>query len=272
MAPRRRFVRSVLSIAIGALVAYAALVAILFFAQRALLYPGAGDRAVPLSAAWGTAIEVATPDGETLQALHTPAAPGRPTLLFFHGNADDIAHYGFLAEHLAARGIGLFALSWRGYGGSTGSPTEAGLLIDGLAAYDRLEPLAAGSVVVLGQSLGSGVAVHVAAQRPARGVVLIASYDSIAAVARGHYPFLPVEPLIRDSFRSDRRIIGVSQAKLFVHGDRDKVIPLRHGQALFDLASEPKQFSVHAGQGHNDLWSIRLIEDIVAFVEGLTGG
>src|SRR5690606_33609951 len=112
---------------------YAALVAFMYFSQRTILFPGAGS-APPAAPEWGHAVAIATPDGEKLHALHSKAAPDRPSVLFFLGNADWIGNYAFLAEALAARGIGLLALSYRGYPGSTGSPSETGLLIDGLAA------------------------------------------------------------------------------------------------------------------------------------------
>ena len=111
---------------------------------------------------------IATPDGETLAALHVPAGKGRPTVLLFPGNGDNIVDYGFLGELLSAHGYGLLAVSYRGYPGSTGSPTETGLLADGLAAFDWLSAQDRSSpIVILGRSLGTGVAVNTAAEREA---------------------------------------------------------------------------------------------------------
>lgn len=236
----------------------------MYAAQRALLYPGAtgGDAGPPR---WGEAVGIDTPDGERLHALHAPAAPGRPTLLFFLGNADRVANYGFLAEALAARGIGLLAVSYRGYPGSTGTPSEDGLLTDGLAAHDWLAARSQGPVVAFGQSLGSGVAVHVAAERPVAALVLVSAFDSVLAVAQGAYFFLPVAPLIKDPFRSDLRIARVTQPKLFVHGRRDTVIPFARGEALFRIAGEPKRMIVLDGYGHNDIWNLELAEAIARF-------
>ncbi|RST86712.1 alpha/beta hydrolase [Aquibium carbonis] len=245
----------------------------MYTSQRSLLFPGAalGKGAPPAAPAWGRSVLIDTPDGETLHALHSPAEDDRPTVLFFLGNADNVDHYRFLSDALARRGVGLLALSYRGYGGSTGRPGEAGLLVDGLAAYDWLAASGQVRVVLLGQSLGSAVAVHVAAERPARGVILVSAFDSALALARSFYPFLPVGPLIRDPFRSDLRIAKAVQPKLFIHGDRDGVIPVRFGEALFERAPEPKTFRLYAGYGHNDLWSSALVEDILAFADQTAG-
>lgn len=222
---------------------------------------------LPETVGWGDRVTIETPDGERLAALHAPAAEGRPTLVFFHGNADRIDRYGFLANALGAHGIGILAVSYRGYPGSTGSPSEAGLLIDGLAAHDWLAENHPGAIVAFGQSLGTGVAVHLAAEREVAGLILVSGYDSVLEVARRTYFFLPVAPLIKDPFRSDLRIGAVRQPKLFVHGARDTVIPLARGQALFEAAPEPKRMIVLDAYGHNDIWGEGLIGEILAFIE-----
>jgi fermentation-respiration switch protein FrsA (DUF1100 family) len=249
---------------------YLALVGLMYFSQRALLYPGAGAAFAPVSrAGWGEKVSIATPDGETLHALYSKGEPGRPSVLFFLGNADRVDNYGFLAQALAARGIGLLAVSYRGYPGSTGSPSEEGLLIDGLTAFDWLSARTEGGIVLLGQSLGSGVAVNTAAQRPAAGIILVSAYLSVLSLAQTHYPFLPVAPLIKDPFRSDLRIAKVTQPKLFIHGRRDDIIPLSSGEALHAIAPDPKQMLVYDAYNHNDLWHEGLTGEIIRFVEGL---
>jgi fermentation-respiration switch protein FrsA (DUF1100 family) len=249
---------------------YLALVGLMYFSQRALLYPGAGAAFAPVSRAeWGEKVSIATPDGETLHALYSKGEAGRPSVLFFLGNADWVGNYGFLAQALAARGIGLLAISYRGYAGSTGSPSEEGLLTDGLAAFDWLSARTKGQIVLLGQSLGSGVAVNTATQRPVAGVILVSAYLSVLSLAQTHYPFLPIAPLIKDPFRSDLRIAEVRQPKLFIHGRRDDIIPLSSGEALYAIAPDPKQMLVHDAYGHNDLWNEGMAGEIIRFVERL---
>jgi fermentation-respiration switch protein FrsA (DUF1100 family) len=251
--------------------AYGGLVGLIYFSQRAILYPGANAGLMPPGlpgrAGWGEAVSIETPDGETLQALYSKPEAGTPSVLFFLGNADRVGNYGFLAQALAARGFGLLAVSYRGYARSTGSPSEDGLLTDGLAAFDWLAARSDGGIVLLGQSLGSGVAVNAAAERPVAGVILVSAFESMVAVARSHYPYLPVGSLLKDTFRSDRRIGHVSAPKLFIHGRRDNIIPLASAEALYRLAPESKQMLIYDAYGHNDLWDEGMVGDVVRFVE-----
>jgi uncharacterized protein len=248
---------------------YLALVGLMFFSQRALLYPGAAALA-PTPAEWGEKVSIPTPDGEMLHALFSKGEAGKPSVLFFLGNADRVGNYGFLAQALVSRGIGLLAVSYRGYPGSTGSPSEDGLLIDGLAAFDWLSPQVDGGIILLGQSLGSGVAVNTAAKRPAASVILASAYLSVLSLAQTLYPLLPVAPLIKDTFRSDLRIPAVSQPKLFIHGRRDDIIPLSSGEALYRIASQPKRMLIYDTAGHNDIWTDDMTAEIVRFAESPT--
>jgi fermentation-respiration switch protein FrsA (DUF1100 family) len=249
--------------------AYVSLVGITYLSQRSLLYPGASAAPAPEHASWGENVHVRTPDGETLHGLYSPAASGKPSVLFFLGNADRVGSYGFFARALAVRGIGLLALSYRGYPGSTGTPSEDGLLTDGIAAFDWLLMRSKDGIVLMGQSLGSGVAVNTAAQRPASGVILVSAYLSVLSIAETRYPYFPIALLIKDPFRSDRKIADVRQPKLFIHGRRDNIIPLSSGEALYHAAPEPKQMMIDEDSGHNDLWDDRMIDHIIRFVEAL---
>jgi fermentation-respiration switch protein FrsA (DUF1100 family) len=249
--------------------AYVSIVGLMYFSQRALVYPGASDSPAPVHPSWGENISIRTPDGETLHGLFSKSLSRKASVLFFLGNADRVSNYGFLAQALAARGIGLLAISYRGYPGSTGAPSEDGLLTDGIAAFDWLSEHSDGGIVVLGQSLGSGVAVNTAGQRRAIGIVLVSAYLSVLSLAQTHYPFLPVAPLIKDRFRSDLRIAKVRQPKLFIHGRRDDIIPLSSGEALYRAAPEPKQMLIYDGAGHNDVWDDRIVGDLIHYVEAL---
>jgi len=145
----------------------------------------------------------------------------------------------------------VLALCYRGYGGSTGSPSEAGLIRDALAAYDyAVARQPAARIVLWGESLGTGVAVALAAERDVGGVILDAPFSSIADVGAAAYPFAPVRWLIKDPFHSDRRIARVHAPLLIRHGEGDAVVPIRFGERLFALANEPKRFERFAGEGH----------------------
>src|SRR5271154_2824947 len=157
-------------------------VALLFFKQRSMLFPiPRVGRTTPEAAGFSEAEEhfLATADGEKVIAWHVPAKPGRPVILFFHGNGDFLAGRVSRFRNLVSDGTGLVALSFRGYAGSTGSPSEEGLLKDGAAAYAftaaRYE---AGRIVIWGFSLGTGVAVAIASEHPVAKLILEAPYTS----------------------------------------------------------------------------------------------
>ncbi|TBA24050.1 alpha/beta hydrolase [Rhizobium ruizarguesonis] len=263
--------RYLLILPLMAVVAYVALVGLIYLSQRALLYPGASATPAPEHASWGETVHIKTPDGEMLQGLYSQGDSDKPCVLLFFGNGDRLGNYAFLAQALTTRRIGLLAISYRGYPGSTGSPSEQGLLTDGIAAFDWLSAHGGSEIIVLGRSLGTGVAVNTAAKRPAAGVILVSPYLSVLSVAQTHYPFLPVEVLLKDPFRSDLNIGKVRQPKLFLHGRLDDSIPLSSGQALYRIAPEPKRMLIYDGAGHNDILNDRMVGDVIRFVEALKG-
>jgi len=151
-------------------------------------------------------------------------------------------------------GIGLVALSYRGYAGSSGSPSERGLILDAQAAYDfAAARYAPERLVVWGFSLGTGPAVALAAERPVGKLILEAPYTSIPDVAAADLPFMPVRLLVKDQFHSDRRIEKSHAPLLIMHGEHDPGIPIRFARKLFSLANEPKRFVSFADGGHFDL-------------------
>jgi len=183
-----------------------------------------------------------------------PAAPavgyGKRTVMDYGALALRASRF----RALIADGTGLLALSYRGYGGSSGSPSETGLIRDAEAAYEfAAARYGTARLALWGESLGTGVAVALAAAHPVAAIILDAPFTSAAAVGAAHYPFLPVRWLIKDPFHSDRRILDVRAPVLVLHGARDDVIPIALGEQLFALIPGPKQFVRFADAGHNDL-------------------
>jgi hypothetical protein len=170
--------------------------------------------------------------------------------VYFHGNGGSLFNRRFRARALLEDGRGLLMVSYRGYSGSTGSPSEAGLHQDARAAYDWVtggyEP---GRLVLYGESLGSGVAVRLAAERPVGGIVLDAPYTATADIARSLYWWLPVDLLMRDPFRSIDHVGRLAAPLLVLHGERDRLVPIAMGERLFAAAPEPKRF-VRLPGGH----------------------
>jgi uncharacterized protein len=212
-----------------------------------------------------------TPDGETLVLWYAPAKAGQPTILFFHGNAGEIGDRADRFAFYQRRGYGVAFLSYRGFGGSTGAISETGLMIDAQAAYDWLtaKGVPADRIVLVGESLGTGVAVQLAARHPVAAVVLEAPYSAAIDIAAEVYPWLPVRLLMKDQFRSTDHIAAVTAPVLILHGTRDRVIPFAQGQMLFAAANVPKQFQELTGAGHEALFAPATWVHEVAFLSRL---
>jgi uncharacterized protein len=236
---------------------YVAIVSILYLAQRRFVFvPPQAVHPTPDFAGWPEAEEtvIDTADGERVIVWQTPPRGGKPVVLYFHGNGEIVASRAPRHRQMAADGTGVVALSYRGYMGSTGNPTEEGLLRDAEAAWQFVTSRWPSNPVVLwGHSLGSGVAVGLAARHPVAKVILEAPFSSTVDVAALRFPFVPVQWLMRDQFRSDLRIDAVRVPLLIMHGDQDWVIPINLGERLFELAHEPKRFVRFPGGNHVDL-------------------
>jgi uncharacterized protein len=220
----------------------------------------------------GDELRLTTTDGETLVAWYFPPTNGRPLILYFHGNGGALIDRVPRFRMLTARGYGLLAVSYRGYGGSTGSPTQSGLMQDGEAAYR--EACARGydgnRIVLMGASLGTGVAIALAATHDAAALVLEAPYLSALDIASAHYPFFPLRWLMLDQFRSDRAIRCVHVSVLMVHGEEDDVIPISSAKRLFALANEPKTFMSAPGGGHIVLDQADVFPRVCDWIDALT--
>lgn len=249
---------------------YLALSLLMYVAQRGLMYFPETFRTPPADAGLPQAEEIVldVSDGARVIVWHIPPKGDRPVWLYFHGNGGALRYRVDRFRELIAQGEGLIALSYRGYAGSTGRPTEAGLIADARATYDfAAKNYAAERIVLWGESLGSGVALALAAERPVARIVLEAPFLSAVDVAAGVYPFLPVRLLMKDQFRSDLRVAKVTAPVLILHGDRDAVVPIASGQLLYTLITAPKRFVRVAGAGHEDLGSFGAVATARKFLE-----
>lgn len=192
-------------------------------------------------------------DGVKLHAWWIPAPEARFVTLFLHGNAGNISHRADRARVIPAAGSALLLLDYRGYGKSEGAPGEQGLYRDADAAYQFLrdQGFAASRIVVHGESLGTAVAVELAARRECAGVILEAPFRSIASMAATVVPGLG--PLLVTGYDTEARIRRLLSPLLVIHGDRDEVVPFSQGEAVFAAAPPPKRFWRVPGAHHNDL-------------------
>jgi fermentation-respiration switch protein FrsA (DUF1100 family) len=272
---RRAFARVLMRLVLVPVIAYLAVLACLYFFQRQLLYfPDPSRPQLGVLAQLGVReVQLTTADGLSLLSWYLPARPGRPAILYFHGNGGNIGHRADWVQRFAREGYGVLMLEYRGYGGNPGKPTEAGFYQDALAAYNFLghEGIAAARVVLYGESLGSGVAVYLAASRHVGGLILESPYTSVAAVAQYHYPYVPAALLVWDRFDARSRISQVKAPILILRGGRDAIVPGRFSQALFDAAPEPKEAWLAPEAGHEELAGFGAIDAVVAFIERRLG-
>jgi fermentation-respiration switch protein FrsA (DUF1100 family) len=232
----------------------------MFVFQRSLLYLPPGDRPVLASVA-GTGIEavtVTTKDGlDLVHWYRPPAVSGGPVIVVFHCNAGHIGDWVPKYWPLLKAGFGLFLAEYRGYGGNPGSPSEAGLTADGLSVLAHLgaQGVAPERIVLYGESLGTGVAIKLAAEHPVAGLVLEAPPGSIAELAQAHYWYVPAKWLLLDPWNAIDLMHRVTAPLLLLHGEADRVVPVRFGRNVYEAAEGEKEALFLPTGGHADLFT-----------------
>jgi len=226
--------------------------------QREYQYTLGGTRSTPEAAAAAgfTEVKIATAEGERLDGWwRPPPAAERGVVLFLHGTPGTVPDQVWRLDQLKQSGLGILAIDWRGYGGSTGDPTELGLRADARAGFDFIRAAAPQSkIAVFGESLGTGPAVALARDRPVAGVLLNAPYASVRRLFELRGLPIPYRWLMKDPFDSEALIGGVTAPLLILHGTDDPAIPVAEARRLYDAAHEPKMIFIADGAGHLDAW------------------
>jgi fermentation-respiration switch protein FrsA (DUF1100 family) len=250
--------RLVLSTLVAVAIGYAILLAFVFWFQSRLVYfPNMGrelagtprDAGLEYDEVW-----LDTSDGERLHAWYVPAPQARGVVLVFHGNAGNISHRIDYAIMLQRLGYSTFIPEYRGYGRSSGVPSEQGTYRDAEAAWRHLTEtrgFAPQHIALLGESLGAAVAAWLATEREPGALVLASAFTSVPDLGAEVYPFLPVRLLSRYRYDARAALARVRAPVLVAHSPQDEIVPYRHGRALFEAAREPKAFLEMRG-GHND--------------------
>jgi uncharacterized protein len=246
------------NILISLVLAYVAVVALVFvFQTRLVYYPAIGREVAVTPQAYGLAFEPAeirTADGETLHGWWVPADNARGTVLLLHGNAGNVSHrldYLLMFNRL---GHSTFIMDYRGYGRSSGTPSEEGTYRDAEAAWDYLRQARSvrqQELVIVGESLGGGVATWLAARVPPRALVLLSTFTSVSDLGAEIYWFLPVRLINRIRYDNLRNLERISAPLFIAHSRDDEIVPYAHGRRLFEAAREPKEFLEMRG-GHNE--------------------
>ena len=217
---------------------------------------------------------IETPDGARVLVWQAKAKPGRPTMLYFHGNAGSLETRIERIKKYMAQGLGVFMMTYRGFGGSTGSASEPANVADAKLAYDALvaSGVPADDIIVYGESLGTGVAVQVAGARKVAGVVLDAPYTSMVDLAALHYPAIPGRWFMTDRYDTRQHIKAVTAPLLILHGEEDDIVPVSEGREVFGLANAPKEIKTFPGAGHADHYRYGSYDVLYAWIDRLRAG
>lgn len=257
--------------ALAVIALYGLLVLATYLLQRRLIYFPDTQRISPASVNLPDVEErtLQTPDGEKILVWYGRAKPGYPTLLYFHGNAGSFEFRQERIRRYMARGIGMYMMTYRGFGGSTGVPSERANVADARLAYDslRADGVAAEDIIVYGESLGSGIAVQIAAEKPVGGIILDAPYTSLVDVAETVYPYLPARLLMTDRYETLTYIGRVTAPLLILQGERDEIVPISMGRAVFAAANEPKTMKTFPEAGHSDHWNFGSYDAAYAWLD-----
>jgi uncharacterized protein len=262
---------ALIGIAVVLAVLYVGMAAILYFSQRSMMYFPETVHTTPAQAGLPEAEEVTltAADGERLVAWYVAPREDRPIVLYFHGNGGALHYRVERFRKLVRDGIGLLGLEYRGYAGSSGSPSEAGLYADGEAAYAfAAARYPAKQIVVWGESLGTAIAVALAAEKPVARVILEAPFTSTAEVASLRYWYLPVRLLMKDQYRSDERIEKITAPVLILHGVHDHVVPYAMGEWMFEQTKAPKHIVKFLDGDHEDLDARGALHAVARFLAG----
>ncbi|CCQ73530.1 alpha/beta hydrolase [Magnetospira sp. QH-2] len=259
--------------------AYLVMVGALYFAQRSLMYHPAALSVAPVDLGlpqFGPE-SFTTEDGLRLLSWYAKAEAGRPTLVYFHGNAGSIAGRAEKVRPLLDAGYGVLLVGYRGYGGNPGDPSEAGLYADGRAALTFLNQQGVSDLVLYGESLGTGVATKMAVEKaeagqPVAAVILEAPYTSMGDAAQDRYFYVPAKWLVRDRYDNLQRVPRIGSPLLIVHGSLDRTVGVTHGQAVHQAALHPKTWKEFPGAAHNDLYDHGAAEVVLSFLGDLKRG
>jgi fermentation-respiration switch protein FrsA (DUF1100 family) len=274
--------RSIMINAIAVVIGvYAALVGALYVVQRGLIYYPSQVMRPPAEVGVPEMrpVTVSAEDGVQVVSWYRPAQDGRPTIVYFHGNAGNITDRAFKARPYLDAGFGMLLVGYRGYGANPGAPSEEGLYADGQAhlAFLAREGMSPRRWVLYGESLGGGIAVELAQQQAAKGmpvgaVVLEAPFTSLGDAAAAHYPFVPARALVKDRYDSLSKIAMIGAPLFVAHGENDQVVPVKQGRKLFEAARNPKEGHWIAGGQHNDLYAHGVGAMVVTFLNRVVNG
>ena len=262
-----------LFILLSFLLVYFFILVFTYLFQRNLLYhPNENNYSGDKISVLIETIKIKTKDNIELTSwYHLKDISEYKTILFLHGNAGNLENRIHKINHFKNMNINFLIISWRGFSGNKGKPTEQGLYEDAKSAVNWLKSngITEKNIIIYGESLGTGVAVEIAQNKNFAGVILESPFTSMIDAGKDKYPFLPVRLLLKDKYESDKKIKNIKSPILIMHGKVDNIVPFYMGKKLYELANKPKYFYFSDYDNHMMEYNKSLLNSLKSFISSL---
>ena len=269
----KKFRKNLLQLILIIFLLYFFVLVFLYFYQRNLLYlPNENNYSGDKISVDIQKVKIPTSDNiELLGWYHEKNLKDHKTLVYFHGNAGSLENRIHKLNHFKNMNINFLIIAWRGFSGNNGKPTEEGLYIDGKSAIDWLikKGVDEKNLILYGESLGTGVATHLAQNKNYAGVILETPFTSMIDTAKKFYPYIPVSLLLKDKFENYKKIKNINSPILVMHGEVDQIVPFFMGKKIYELANEPKYSYFTKYDDHMMEYDENLVLALKSFLKSL---
>ena len=262
-----------LSIIIASSLIYLIVLVFLFFFQRSLLYhPNVNNYFNDKLKVDIEEVQIKTSDNINLLGwFHKKDLNRFKTVVYFHGNAGKLENRIHKLNHFKDIDVNFLIISWRGFSGNSGKPTEKGLYEDGKSTIDWLKNIGLSDkdIVIYGESLGTGIATHIAQNRKFAGLVLETPFTSMVDAAKNVYPYIPVDILLKDRYENEKKIKHINIPILVMHGEADQIVPFKMGKKIYEIANKPKYSYFTKYDNHMMEYDDKLVFALSSFIKSL---
>ena len=269
----KKFRNNLLQIILVIFFIYFLILVFLYFYQRNLLYhPNENNYSEDKISVDIENVRIKTSDNiELLGWYHEKNLKDFKTLIFFHGNAGSLENRIHKLNHFRDMNINFLIIAWRGFSGNNGNPSEQGLYEDGKSAIDWLikKGVSEKNLILYGESLGTGVATHLAQNKNFAGVILETPFTSMIDAAKKFYPYIPVKLLLKDKFENYKKIKNINLPILIMHGEIDQLVPFSMGKKIYEIANEPKYSYFTKYDNHMMEYDENLVLALKSFIKSL---